>query len=138
MCVLIESLLTKKLKGARTWPKTTQTVSLCIIYICVFIFPYRDHPKHTHTHIHDGATLDTKQTVRGRTTLNTSFYQRPSTHDDGTLTRRRRVHRSRCDDFSCAFRGGGGEVEFVYVRTVGVTPGPGAFYVSNGGVCIHT
>lgn len=22
-----------------------------------------------------------------------------------------------------------GEVEFVYVRTVGVTPGPGAFYV---------
>lgn len=23
-----------------------------------------------------------------------------------------------------------GEVEFVYVRTVGVTPGPGAFYMS--------
>jgi len=32
---------------------------------------------------------------------------------------------------------GGGEVEFVYVRTVGVTPGPGAFYISNGGVCAY-
>lgn len=81
-------------------------------YICIYFSLTKttlNTHTHTHTRIHDDATLDTKQTVRAaRTTLYTSFYRRPSAHDDGTLTRRRRVQRSRCDDFSCAFRWGGG------------------------------
>jgi len=68
MCVLIGSLLTKKLKGARTRPKTTQTVSLCIrIYFSLTETTLKTHTCiHTRTHacIHDDATLDTKQTVR--------------------------------------------------------------------------